>query len=85
MSDPRLYNLEHFVVLEADQPEQFLTTAELHQKLKLILTDQPVNLPSDIQRLGSIDEQAQYLLETYCDLDLGPGQFLQWYAVRLDK
>jgi hypothetical protein len=33
----------------------------------------------------SIAKQAQYLLDTSCELDLGPGKYLEWYAVRLEK
>jgi hypothetical protein len=25
------------------------------------------------------------LLDTSCNLDVGPGEYLQWYAVRLEK
>ncbi|MFN9401257.1 MAG: chlororespiratory reduction protein 7, partial [Dolichospermum sp.] len=28
---------------------------------------------------------AQYLLNTSCNLDVGPGKYLHWYAVRLEK
>jgi hypothetical protein len=85
MTDPRLYSLDHFVVLEPNQPEQFLTAAELHEKLKTILKDQQSILPRDLQRFTTLEEQVQYLIETSCDLDMGPGSFLQWYAVRLEK
>ncbi|MGL4499610.1 MAG: chlororespiratory reduction protein 7, partial [Planktothrix sp.] len=33
----------------------------------------------------TLETQAQYLLNTNCDLNLSPGQYLQWYAVRLEK
>lgn len=85
MADPRLYESDTYVVLETDQPEQFLTTAELFDKLRQILAQQQDDLPQDLQRFSSLDEQTQYLLETSCELDKGPGEFLQWYAVRLDK
>ena len=41
--------------------------------------------PSDLQNIQSIDQQAQKLMDTSCELDMGPDQFLQWYIVRLDK
>jgi hypothetical protein len=85
MPDPRLYEGDNYVVLEPDRPEQFLTTAELLAKLKVILGQRQDDLPRDVQQFGSIEEQAQYLLETCCELDVGPGQFLQWYVVRLEK
>lgn len=85
MPDPRMYESDTFVLLEPNQPEQFLSTAELLEKLKAILVDRQQDLPRDLQRFASIDEQAHYLLETSCEFDVGPGQYLQWYAVRLEK
>jgi hypothetical protein len=85
MTDPRLYENDHFVVLESDQPEQFLTTPELVAKLTAILAERQDNLPRELQKFDSISQQAQHLMETACELDMQPGQFLQWYAVRLEK
>jgi hypothetical protein len=85
MSDPRLYESDTYVVLEAGQPEQFVTTAELLDKLQKLLSQRQDDLPRDLQRFDSIVDQAQYLLETSCELDIGPNQFLQWYVVRLEK
>ncbi len=75
----------HFVVLEVNQPEQLLTAEELLAKLKAILGDRQDNLPRDLQKFSTIEAQAQYLLETSCEFDLGPGKFFQWYVVRLEK
>jgi hypothetical protein len=80
-----MYRQDHFVVLEANQAEQFLTAAELLTKLEEILAQQQDDLPQDLQKISSIPAQAQYLLDTACELDRGPGNFLQWYAVRLEK
>ena len=85
MVDPRLYDTDHFVVLEPNQPEQFLTAAELLQKLETMLAQQSSPLPPDLQRLPDRQAQAQYLLDAYCEFDVAPGQYLQWYAVRLEK
>jgi hypothetical protein len=85
MADPRLYEGGTFVVLESGQPEQFLTSDELLAKLQLLLAERQADLPRDLQRFPSIPEQAAYLLETSCEFDLDPGQFLQWYVVRLEK
>lgn len=85
MPDPLMYQQDAFVVLEPDLPEQYLTADELLEKLKLIIAHRQQDLPSSLQKFTSIASQAQYLLETYCELDLGPGEFLQWYAVRLEK
>ena len=85
MPDPLMYQQDTFVVLESNQPEQFLTAPELLEKLKEILVQCQQELPRDLQKFNSVEAQAQYLLNTSCDLDVGPGQYLQWYAVRLEK
>lgn len=85
MVDPRLYESETFVVLEPDQPEQFLSAEELLQKLEGVLASRQDNLPRELQDFSSIQEQAKYLVEACCDFDVAPGQFIQWYAVRLEK
>ncbi|MBD0263034.1 MAG: chlororespiratory reduction protein 7 [Spirirestis rafaelensis WJT71-NPBG6] len=86
MPDSLMYQQDDFVVLETNQPEQFLTAPELLEKLKKVL--QQFNfqdLPQDLQKFNSVEAQAQYLLDTSCELDVGVGQYLQWYAVRLEK
>jgi len=80
-----LYDEDTFVVLETNQPEQFLTAVELLEKLKAVLGQEHEDLPQDVQKFSSVEEQAKYLIDTYCELDVGPGKFLQWYAVRLEK
>ncbi len=85
MPDPLMYRQDAFVVLETNQPEQLLTPAELLEKLKEILMQRQHDLPRDLQKFSSVDAQAQYLVDTSCELDVGPGQYLQWYVVRLEK
>jgi hypothetical protein len=85
MPDSIMFQEDAFVVLEPNQPEQFLTPEELLEKLKAILATRQDDLPRDLQKFASVEEQAQYLMETSCDLDVGPGQYLQWYVVRLEK
>ncbi|MGB8691497.1 MAG: chlororespiratory reduction protein 7 [Microcoleus sp.] len=80
-----LYDEDTFVVLETNQPEQFLTAAELLEKLKVVLASGQEDLSPDVQKFYSVEAQAKYLIDTYCELDVGPGKFLQWYAVRLEK
>ena len=84
MPDPLMYQQDTFVVLEPNQPEQFLTAAELLEKLREILHQQE-DLPRELQKFASVEQQAQYLLDTSCEFDVGPGQYLQWYVVRLEK
>jgi hypothetical protein len=85
MPDSIMFQEDAFVVLETNQPEQFLTATELLEKLKAILATRQDDLPRDLQKFASVEEQAQYLMETSCELDVGPGEYLQWYVVRLEK
>ena len=85
MPDSIMFQEDAYVVLETNQPEQILTPAELLEKLKTILSQRQDDLPRDVQKLTSVEEQAQYLMETSCELDVGPGQYFQWYVVRLEK
>ena len=85
MPDSIMYQEDGFVVLESDQPEQFLAAEELLAKLKQILQSQPDDLPRELQKFTTVTEQAQYLMENFCDLDIGSGKYLQWYVVRLEK
>ncbi|MEM7554399.1 MAG: chlororespiratory reduction protein 7 [Cyanobacteria bacterium P01_A01_bin.84] len=86
MSDSLMYEQDNFVVLETNKAEQFLTASELVEKLKSILQDlAKEDLPKDLQNFDSPENQARYLIDTSCELDLQPGEYLQWYAVRLEK
>ncbi|MCM1985242.1 chlororespiratory reduction protein 7 [Lyngbya confervoides] len=76
---------EMFVVLETNQPEVFLSADELRQKLTQILASRQEDLPRDLQAIPAIAEQVTHLLETSCELDIGPDGYLQWYVVRTDK
>jgi hypothetical protein len=85
MTDSLMYDEQMYLLLEPNQPEQFLTPVELLAKLQAILADRQDDLPRDLQNIPAIADQAQRLLDTACDLDVGPDQYLQWYAVRLEK
>ncbi|GAA6615972.1 chlororespiratory reduction protein 7 [Scytonema sp. NUACC26] len=86
MPDPLMYSQDYFVVLETNQPEQILTALELREKLKSVLQNIEVEeLMPDLRSFNSLEEQAKYLIDTTCELDVGLGQYLQWYAVRLEK
>ena len=85
MPDSIMYQEDGFVVLEPDQPEQILTSQELLEKLKTILLTRQNDLPRELQKFSSVDTQAQYLMENFCDLDMGSDSYLQWYVIRLEK
>jgi hypothetical protein len=80
-----MYDENQYVLLQPDQPECFLSAGELLEKLKSVLVQRQDNLPRDLATIPTIEAQAQRLLDTSCDLDMGPDGYLQWYAVRLEK
>ena len=85
MPDSMMYQEDYFVVLEDDRSEQFLTVEELSAKLKGILLSRQEDLPRELVKFANVDEQVQHLINTSCEFDVGPGQYLQWYVVRLEK
>lgn len=86
MGHASLYSEDHFVVLETNQTEQILTAEELFEKLQGILADRPAEeLPRDLQKFDNLGDRTRHLMDNACDLDMGPGEFLQWYAIRLEK
>jgi len=85
MPNSIMFQEDAYVVLETNQPEVFLTAAELLEKLKVILAARQDDLPRELEHLTSMEEQARYLMENSCELDLDPGEYLQWYVVRLEK
>lgn len=86
MGHASLYSEDHFVVLETNQAEEILTAEELFEKLQGILEQRPPeDLPRDLQQLDNLGDRTRHLIENACDLDMGAGEFLQWYAIRLEK
>lgn len=72
-------------MLETNQPEVILTAAELNEKLRSILVARQNDLPADVKQAGEIEAQIRYLIDTTCELSMAPGEYLQWYAIRLEK
>lgn len=85
MADALMYQEEMFVLLAPGQEEVILTPEELLDYLKTTLTHYPGDLPRDVAKFTTVDEQAAYLRDQSCELPLEPGQTLQWYAIRLEK
>ncbi len=85
MSDSLMFNNDAYVLLETDRSEELLTPVEMFAKLSEIVVKFHDELPLDVQKINSVYEKVQYLLDTSCELNLAPGQYLQWYAVRLEK
>jgi len=80
-----MYQEDAFAVLETNQPEQFLSAEELLLKLTDILRSHPDDLPRELGKFSTIEEKARHLRDNYSELDQEPGQYLQWYVVRLEK
>jgi hypothetical protein len=85
MPDSIMYQEDAYVVLESDRPEQFLTAAELLEKLINILRSRPDSIPREVQKFATLTEQARHLRDNYCELEMKAGEYLQWYVVRLEK
>jgi hypothetical protein len=86
MTDSLMFQEEDYVVLRAGQPEEIRSAAEVVAELKHLLesNDLDLDLPRDVIQKPLADRPG-YLLMNYCELDLGDGQYLQWYAIRLEK
>ncbi|MEL6441103.1 MAG: chlororespiratory reduction protein 7 [Cyanobacteria bacterium J06621_8] len=85
MPDPIMYQEDGYVVLESDQPEQFMNYFELQAKLVGLLSSDEVIIPRELEQFDSAELQAQHLIENYFELDIGADRYLQWYVVRLEK
>jgi hypothetical protein len=85
MPDSIMYQEDAYVVLEPDRPEEFMTPEELLEKLTAIVRSRQEDLPKELQKFSTVDEKAKYLMENFCELDMEPGKYLQWYIVRLEK
>jgi hypothetical protein len=84
MTDSLMFQEDDYVVLRSGQPEEIVSAAEILQELTATLNSSSPDLPGDVLKRPAADRPA-YLLANYCELDLGVGQYLQWYAVRLEK
>ena len=80
-----MFNNDAYVLLETDLPEQLLTPVEMFDKLTEIVVKFEQDLPIDVQQIAGTKQRVQYLLDTSCELNLVPGEYFQWYAVRLEK
>ncbi|MBD2234374.1 chlororespiratory reduction protein 7 [Phormidium tenue] len=93
MPDAIMYQEEMFVVLMPGVAEEFLSPEELLERLTGLLSagaaspaeNRQYNLPRDLQRFTTVAEQARHLRDTACELELSPGEAMQWYVVRLEK
>ena len=85
MPDAIMYQEEMFVVLMPGIAEEFLAAEKLLERLIGLLGDRQQDLPRDLQRFTTVAAQALHLRDTACELELAPGETMQWYVVRLEK
>jgi hypothetical protein len=80
-----MYQEDYYVLLQPDREEEFLTPEELVSFLEQVITSAPQYLPQELTKFSSLQEKANYLRDNFCELNLEPGVYLQWYVVRLEK
>lgn len=80
-----MYHEDHYVVLAPNMTEQFVTPPELAEILCGLLAKIQDRLPPDLQTLPDLNDQAQRLIKTTCELDCDDLGKWQWYVVRLEK
>lgn len=85
MPDALMYQEEMYVVLMPGEAEVFATPDELLAQLTDLLAQRQGELPRDLQKFAAVADQAKYLRDTACELELRPGEAMQWYVVRLEK
>jgi Protein CHLORORESPIRATORY REDUCTION 7 len=86
MTDSLMFQEDEYVVLTTGQAEEIVTAAEMLTKLsETLLNHSDIDFPADVSAKSSTAARAAYLLDNYCELDLGDGRYLHWYAVRLEK
>ena len=84
MSDPLIREMDNYVVLVPGESEQFLDKEQTLLWLQSWLNKFD-SLPLDLACKSSIEEAAQHLVDTACDLEIKTGFTIQWYAVRLES
>ena len=80
-----LFDENHYVLLMPDCPEEFVSAEELADFLAKILEAYPEAADADVMQFPTVSERVQRLVQTTCELEIGPGESVQWYAVRLNK
>jgi len=85
MPDSIMYQEDAYVVLETNQPEEIMSGEELLEKLKGVIQNYLDELPRDLQKFDTVEDQAKHLMETSCELNVAAGEYLQWYVIRLEK
>ena len=83
MADPIIRAMDHYVILEPGKGEWIADPTQTAAWLAQVLAAMD-NIPADLRHLPDAPAQAAHLLDTACELEVAPGQRVQWYAVRLN-
>ena len=75
--------MDHYVILEPGKEEWMADRAATEAWLAQTLAAMD-HVPADLRHLPDGLARASHLLDTACELDVAPGQRVQWYAARLD-
>ena len=84
MVDPVIWAMDHYVILEPGKVEWMADRRETTLWLGRTLAAMD-HVTADLRHLPDIPSRAAHLLETACELEVAPGQRVQWYAVRLEQ
>jgi len=82
MVNPIIWEMDHYVILEPGKEERIADRGGTRAWLEEVLAIM-VHRPADLDRFPDAADGAAYLLDTACELEVEPGQRVQWYAVRL--
>jgi len=83
MADPIIRAMDHYVILEPGKADRMADRAETAAWLAQALAAMD-HVPGDLRHLPNAPARAAHLLDTACELEVRPGQRVQWYAVRLE-
>ena len=84
MADPIIWAMDHYVILEPGKAEWMADREETAAWLARTLTAMDC-VPADLDHLPDVSTRATHLLDTACELEVAPGQRVQWYAIRLER
>ena len=84
MADPMIRAMDHYVILEPGKAEWMADRTKTAAWLARMLAAMD-HVPADLRHFPDAAARAAHLLDTACELQVAPGQRVQWYAVRLDR
>lgn len=70
---------DYYVVLRTGEDEQIVTRAELEALLAQVVAS------TEHLEGTALALQIKYLIDTACEYPTQPGEYWQWYSIRLEK